>query len=68
MNLEERVANLEKMMTDQKGCMEAQNVQLAYIMEQVTLGKHIITFAKLMGWIIGVAATAVEVWRAVKGN
>jgi len=68
MDMESRVANLEKMMQEQKECMAAQNTQLAYIMEQVTLGKHIITFAKLMGWIIGVAATGVEVWRAMKGH
>jgi hypothetical protein len=61
MELEDRIAALEK-------CMKTQGEQLSYIMEQVTLGKHVITFAKLMGWIIGVAATVLEVWRSIKGN
>jgi hypothetical protein len=61
MELEERIARLEQ-------CMETQGQQLSYIMEQVTLGKHVVTFAKLMGWVIGVAATSIEVWRSIKGN
>lgn len=61
MELEERIARLEQ-------CMETQGKQLDYIMEQVTLGKHMVTFAKLMGWVIGVMATGIEVWRAFKGN
>ena len=61
MELEERIERLE-------ACMKTQGEQLTFIMEQVTLGRHIVTFAKLMGWIIGVAATALEVWRSIKGN
>lgn len=61
MELEDRIANLEK-------CMKSQGEQLSYIMEQVTLGKHVVTFAKLMGWVIGVMAAGIEVWRSLKGN
>jgi hypothetical protein len=68
MSLEERISRLEQLMVEQKKCTDKQGEQLCYIMEQVTLGKHMVVFAKLMGWIIGVLATVIEVWRAFRGN
>lgn len=61
MDLEERVARLESMV----GGMDE---KLNIVLEQVTLGKHIVAFAKMMGWVIGVCAAVVETYRALKGN
>jgi hypothetical protein len=46
-------------------CLEK---KIDIIMEQVTLGKHMIGFAKMMGWVIGVMAAAAELYRASKGG
>lgn len=52
--LQEKIDSLEK--------------KLDVVMEQVTLGRHMITFAKMIGWLIGVTATILEVYRRLKGQ
>ena len=38
------------------------------IMEQVQLGKHLVLFAKMMGWVIGVMAAGLETYRYWRGQ
>ena len=66
--LEAHLVFLEENQDDQKKKLECVERQLSHITKQVELGKHMIAFAKMMGWLIGVAATFVEVYRALKGN
>lgn len=37
------------------------------IMEQVQLGRHLLLFAKAIGWAIGIAAAAMEAYGYWKG-
>ena len=38
------------------------------IMEQVHLGKHLILFAKVVGWTLGLAVSIVEAWHYIRGT
>ena len=52
--LEEKIDSLEK--------------KIDLVAEQVMLGKHMIAFAKMIGWLIGVAATAIGVYNSIRGG
>jgi hypothetical protein len=68
MELETRVARLEAIIESQTRKIDCQDAKLDTIMEQVMLGKHLVTFAKMAGWVIGVLAALAEAYRAVKGG
>lgn len=38
------------------------------IMEQVQLGKHLILFAKTIGWGLAVMVSVLELWRWLRGQ
>lgn len=38
------------------------------IMEQVQLGRHLLLFAKMVGWTLGVMVSVLEAWRYLRGG
>lgn len=38
------------------------------IMEQVQLGRHLLLFAKTIGWALGVMVSVLEAWRYFRGQ
>lgn len=38
------------------------------IMEQVQLGRHLLVFAKTIGWGLGVMVSVLEAWRYFRGQ
>jgi hypothetical protein len=60
--------DIEERLTKQDKKLECLEDKIDYIMQQVALGKHLMLFAKMMGWVIGVVASCVEAWRSIKGH
>ncbi len=57
----------QERMDKQDKKLECLEKKMDQVMEQVTLGKHMVTFAKMIGWGIGVVATVLEFYRRVRG-
>lgn len=64
-HLEERMDKFEEKIESKIDSIEK---KVDLMMEQVMLGKHMIAFAKMVGWCIGVAATAIAVYNSFRGG
>jgi hypothetical protein len=65
---QERMDQQDKKLACLEKKMDETNKKVDILIEQMSLGKHLVMLAKAVGWLMGVMATALAVYRAWKGQ
>ena len=64
---QERMDQQDKNIECLKRQMRETDQKVDVLIEQMSLGKHLVMLAKSMGWLIGVVATVVAAYKSWKG-
>ena len=64
---QERMDSQDKNIECLKRQMRETDQKVDVLIEQMSLGKHLLMLAKAMGWAIGVAATVTAAYKSWKG-